>query len=96
MWIACNMLLCNFLFSTANGPNAKRKLVKISFPYEATADDELSLEVGDIVEIDRDDEPGWLVGTKLTGSKAKGLFPDNFSTPISVEEGLAAVKEGMG
>ncbi|XP_003371560.1 SH3 domain-containing kinase-binding protein 1 [Trichinella spiralis] len=61
--------------------------VKANYCYEAENDDELTLQVGDIVAVLKKDceDPGWWYG-ELNGKR--GVFPDNFVSPISAEEAL--------
>ncbi|KAK3818805.1 MAG: hypothetical protein J3Q66DRAFT_178131 [Benniella sp.] len=49
-------------------------------PYEAEKDDELTLEVGDIVMVQDQSDPGWWVGIKVKDDKV-GWFPSNFVDP---------------
>ena len=57
---------------------------KVVFDYVAEASDELSLKIGDIIEIVRKDvADGWWEG-KLGGKV--GVFPDNFVEIIAAEE----------
>ncbi|KAJ8315331.1 hypothetical protein KUTeg_007481 [Tegillarca granosa] len=55
-------------------PLAKKK-AKVTFSYEPENDDELKLEVGEIVEILKQEEEGWWEGS-LNGKI--GMFPSNF------------------
>ncbi|XP_065184304.1 SH3 domain-containing kinase-binding protein 1-like isoform X2 [Sycon ciliatum] len=74
--------------------NKKRRYCKVTFGYAAAADDELSLNVGEIVEIVCDDEEGWYRGLKPDGSK--GVFPNNFAQEISAEEATAGKSDSAG
>ena len=60
------------------------------FSYVATENDELSLEVGDIVEVLDEAEDGWWSG-ELRGKE--GVFPNNFVVEITEEEAMAAKKK---
>ena len=51
------------------------KKAKATFEYEATDDDELTLHVGDMIEVICEVEDGWWRGS-LNGTV--GLFPSNF------------------
>ena len=53
------------------------------FDYEATAEDELNLEINDIVDVIGVVEPGWWQGT-LKGKT--GVFPDNFCELLPEEK----------
>lgn len=44
--------------------------------YDAEKDDELTLEVGDLIMVSDQSDPGWWVGEKVKGGKA-GWFPSN-------------------
>ncbi|KAK9456325.1 hypothetical protein V1511DRAFT_487226 [Dipodascopsis uninucleata] len=63
----------------------KRKLVKAVFKYEAEAADELSLEIGDIVTVTEEVDPGWWIGELVdSGSRPRsGLFPVPYTQVIS-------------
>ncbi|KRX14683.1 SH3 domain-containing kinase-binding protein 1, partial [Trichinella nelsoni] len=67
--------------------NLSKVYVKANYCYEAENDDELTLQVGDIVAVLKKDceDPGWWYG-ELNGKR--GVFPDNFVSPISAEEAL--------
>ncbi|KRX91844.1 SH3 domain-containing kinase-binding protein 1, partial [Trichinella pseudospiralis] len=67
--------------------NLNKVYVKANYGYEAENDDELTLQVGDIVTVLKKDceDPGWWYG-ELNGKK--GVFPDNFVSPISAEEAM--------
>lgn len=51
-----------------------------TFPYSATQDDELSLELGDIIEVLEEVEDGWSRGRQLR-TNTVGMFPTNFVKP---------------
>lgn len=51
------------------------KKAKVTFKYEANDADELTLDVGDMIEVICEVEDGWWRG-KLNGKT--GLFPSNF------------------
>ena len=57
------------------GSGAKRKRCRVEFEYDAAAEDELSLAVGDVVDVLACDDPDWWEGT-LNGKR--GAFPSNF------------------
>ncbi|KAF8982826.1 SH3-domain kinase binding protein 1, partial [Entomortierella lignicola] len=48
--------------------------------YDAEKEDELTLEVGDIINVSDSSDPGWWVGEKVKDGKA-GWFPSNFVNP---------------
>jgi hypothetical protein len=54
---------------------SSQKTCKCTFAYEATNPDELSLAIGDVIVITKQDEEGWWEG-KLNGKT--GVFPNNF------------------
>ncbi|XP_062573779.1 uncharacterized protein LOC134235563 isoform X2 [Saccostrea cucullata] len=60
----------------------KRKKAKVLFDYEPENEDELKIEVGDIVEVIKQEEEGWWEG--VVNGKT-GVFPSNFVEVI--EEG---------
>ncbi|KAF9945204.1 SH3-domain kinase binding protein 1, partial [Mortierella alpina] len=49
-------------------------------PYDAEKEDELTLEVGDLVNVSDSSDPGWWVGERVKDGKA-GWFPSNFVDP---------------
>ncbi|KAF9956827.1 SH3-domain kinase binding protein 1 [Mortierella alpina] len=49
-------------------------------PYDAEKDDELTLEVGDLINVSDSSDPGWWVGERVKDGKA-GWFPSNFVDP---------------
>ncbi|KNC56201.1 uncharacterized protein AMSG_11448 [Thecamonas trahens ATCC 50062] len=60
--------------------------VKSVFDYTAENDDELSFDVGEIIQVLNNDDAGWWVGVILKGGKArgeKGWFPSNFVEPYN-------------
>ncbi|KAK9470576.1 SH3 domain-containing protein [Dipodascopsis tothii] len=63
----------------------RRKLVKCNFRYEAEAEDELSLDPGDIVAVLEEIDPGWWIGELVdSGSPPKtGLFPALYCAVVS-------------
>lgn len=61
----------------------KRKKAKVLFDYEPENEDELKIEVGDTVEIIKQEEEGWWEGV-LNGKT--GVFPSNFVEIISTED----------
>ena len=72
-------ILINFLIITVAGKKAK-----VIFSYDAKKEDELTLNVGDIVDILRvTEEDGWWSGQ--LGSK-EGLFPSNYVEVIEYED----------
>ena len=68
----------------------KKRYARTTFSYVAKDNGELSLEVGDIVEVLDEDEHGWWSGV-LRGKK--GVFPNNFVVEITEEEAMAAKKK---
>ncbi|XP_069129126.1 SH3 domain-containing kinase-binding protein 1-like isoform X1 [Argopecten irradians] len=63
--------------------NTKRKKAKVVFSYEPENADELKLEVGNIVEVLKQEEEGWWEGS-LDGKV--GVFPSNFVEEIEESE----------
>uniref|UniRef100_A0A2M3Z2X1 Putative amphiphysin n=1 Tax=Anopheles braziliensis TaxID=58242 RepID=A0A2M3Z2X1_9DIPT len=60
--------------------------VKATYKYVREDVDELSFDVGDIIDVveyedPEDQEEGWLMGTKA-GTNEKGMFPANFTRPL--------------
>ncbi|KAF9978659.1 SH3-domain kinase binding protein 1 [Mortierella antarctica] len=49
-------------------------------PYDAEKEDELTLEVGDVINVSDSSDPGWWVGERVKDGKA-GWFPSNFVDP---------------
>ncbi|XP_053397839.1 CD2-associated protein-like isoform X6 [Mercenaria mercenaria] len=56
-------------------PAAKKKRAKCVYSYEPENDDELKLEVGDVLDVLKQEEEGWWEGI-LSGKQ--GMFPSNF------------------
>ncbi|KAL5285793.1 BIN1 family protein [Megaselia abdita] len=72
--------------STNDLPPGVLYRVKATYSYDKEDVDELSFEVGDIIQVIEYDDPedqeeGWLMGRK-EGSNDKGMFPANFTRPI--------------
>ena len=65
----------------------KTKVAHVVLPFEAGASGELSLRIGDFIEILKPGEAGWAVG-KRVGTKEKGLFPVNFVEVLGEKESL--------
>nr|XP_019927853.2 SH3 domain-containing kinase-binding protein 1 isoform X8 [Crassostrea gigas] len=61
----------------------KKKKAKVLFDYEPENEDELKIEVGDTVEIIKQEEEGWWEGV-LNGKT--GVFPSNFVEMIGTED----------
>ncbi|XP_028253449.1 CD2-associated protein [Parambassis ranga] len=70
-----------------------KEFCKVTFGFEATHEDELSLKEGDIIHILSKDtgEPGWWRGE--IGGK-EGVFPDNFVTVVTEGEKEAPASRG--
>ncbi|XP_077973564.1 uncharacterized protein LOC120338480 isoform X2 [Styela clava] len=69
----------------------KKRLMKVLFPYKADNADEISLEVGDIIEIVNDVEEGWAEGVNRG---KKGVFPTNFGEMIEGSSGSEESGDG--
>jgi len=72
--------------STDNLPPGVLYKVKATYKYQAEDMDELSFEVGELIDVIEYDDPeeqeeGWLMGAKESTGQ-KGLFPANFTKPI--------------
>ncbi|CAD5112613.1 DgyrCDS1826 [Dimorphilus gyrociliatus] len=65
-----------------------RQRVRVTYEYKAEKEDELSIKVGDIVDVLKQEEEGWWEG-ELNGQK--GVFPSNFAEPI--QEGMTSEEE---
>jgi len=81
--------------------NAKKTRAKVAFSYTPENEDELSLEVGEIVEILKQEEEGWWEGRLASGKV--GMIPSNFVEIVedgdvdkSGDEGNAETKEITG
>ncbi|KAF3702566.1 CD2-associated protein Adapter protein CMS Cas ligand with multiple SH3 domains [Channa argus] len=70
-----------------------KEYCKVTFGFEATNEDELSLKEGDIIHILSKDtgEPGWWRGES---NGKEGVFPDNFVAIISEAEKETATSRG--
>ena len=62
---------------------AYKRLTKVVSSYTAANEEELSLTLGDIVEVLGDDEKGWCRG-RINGKE--GVFPSEFVVSIKEEE----------
>ncbi|XP_050074077.1 myc box-dependent-interacting protein 1 isoform X2 [Anopheles maculipalpis] len=72
--------------TTADLPPGVLYRVKATYKYVREDVDELSFEVGDVINVveyedPEDQEEGWLMGTK-EGTNEKGMFPANFTRPL--------------
>ncbi len=72
--------------TTDNLPAGVLYQVKASYKYAQEDTDELSFEVGEVINVvqyedPEDQEEGWLMGHK-EGTGEKGMFPANFTRPI--------------
>ena len=72
--------------STDNMPPGVLYKVKAAYKYQAEDVDELSFEVGEVVQVIEYEDPeeqeeGWLMGIKESTGQ-KGLFPANFIRPM--------------
>ena len=76
------LLFFSFFIAESSDKTRKRR-AKVAFSYTAENEDELSLALGDVVEILGDDEEGWWRG-RVNGKE--GVFPCNFVEPIPEEE----------
>ena len=70
--------------------NREKRYARTTVSYVAEKDDELSLEVGDIVEVLNKFSDGWWSGV-LRGKE--GVFPNNYVVEITEEEAMAAKKK---
>lgn len=62
-----------------------RTLVKVLYDYEGKAADELSIRVGDIVEVTRTVSDDWSIGENEQGQS--GLFPSTYTEPYDQGSG---------
>ncbi|CAH1955484.1 unnamed protein product [Acanthoscelides obtectus] len=72
--------------TTDNLPPGVLYRVKATYKYNREDVDELSFEVGEIINVIEYDDPeeqeeGWLMGVKETSGE-KGMFPANFTRPL--------------
>ncbi|KAJ6249517.1 tandem ph domain containing protein [Anaeramoeba flamelloides] len=61
------------------------QLVKALFKFEQSNPDEISLEIGDVIEFIREIEDGWSYGKKMSTGIA-GVYPSNYVQPITKRE----------
>eukprot|EP00045_Choanoeca_perplexa_P009485 m.91795 g.91795 ORF g.91795 m.91795 type:complete len:536 (+) comp14916_c0_seq1:224-1831(+) len=73
--------------------SSNKKYCKCTFDYEATADDELDLKVGDVVELVDQDDADWWSGT-FNGKT--GMFPSNFVEETAAPSGGSAPRAAPG
>ncbi|XP_070494747.1 myc box-dependent-interacting protein 1 isoform X2 [Chironomus tepperi] len=76
----------NISATTTNLPPGVLYRVKATYKYVREDADELSFDVGEIIDVIEYDDPedqedGWLMGSK-DGGKEKGMFPANFTRPL--------------
>ncbi|KAM3861011.1 CD2-associated protein [Diretmus argenteus] len=71
-----------------------KEYCKVTFAFEATKEDELTLKEGDVIHLLSKDtgEPGWWRGE--IGSR-EGVFPDNFVTMISEAEQVPMLRGSL-
>lgn len=72
--------------TTDNLPAGVLYRVKATYKYNREDMDELSFDVGEIIQVVEYDDPeeqeeGWLMGIKET-TMEKGMFPANFTRPL--------------
>ncbi|VEN57333.1 unnamed protein product [Callosobruchus maculatus] len=72
--------------TTDNLPPGVLYRVKATYKYNREDVDELSFEVGEVINVVEYDDPeeqeeGWLMGIKETTGE-KGMFPANFTRPL--------------
>ncbi|XP_023270794.1 CD2-associated protein isoform X1 [Seriola lalandi dorsalis] len=77
----------------ADSKSKAKEYCKVTFAFEATNEDELSLKEGDIIHILSKDtgEPGWWRG-EVGG--AEGVFPDNFVVMVPEAEKETPMSRG--
>ena len=63
---------------------------RVTFDYDAQDDDELSLKVGDIISVLREEEKGWWEGQLADKT---GFFPSNFVQLIYEEDPVPVRKQ---
>ena len=75
--------------------SAAKRLVRATFDYTAIEDNDLTLKVGDVVEVLRDENKGWWIG-QLKGKL--GLFPSNYveEAPASADPVIDTDPTGTG
>lgn len=69
------MFISVYIFFRSAGPRYCRAM----FSYQQANPDELSLAVGDIIQVLGEEEEGWWRGQKGT---IRGVFPSNFVIPL--------------
>jgi hypothetical protein len=62
-----------------NNSAVSPRMVKALYPYQATADDELSMRVGDVIQVTRVVSSDWWIGENEDG--VGGLFPSTYTEP---------------
>ncbi|KAI0243954.1 hypothetical protein L0F63_005153 [Massospora cicadina] len=72
--------------NVGSGPGGNK--VRCHHPYVAQQADELTLNLGDVVQVESYNEDRWWLGRNLMTGR-RGLFPSNFVMPLS-EEALDA------
>lgn len=64
--------------------NIRKKRAKVVYSYEPENDDEIRLEVGDYVDVLKQEEEGWWEGT-IEVKGHTGMFPSNFVEMVDEE-----------
>ncbi|KAJ3345683.1 hypothetical protein HDU91_007268, partial [Kappamyces sp. JEL0680] len=60
------------------------KQAKVLFDFDAENENELTIRVGDIVDITEEIDAGWWVGT-IQGTGQSGMFPSNYTEVLKTE-----------
>ncbi|KAK6009315.1 SH3 domain protein, partial [Ostertagia ostertagi] len=70
----------DFVSAVSSKPSQPLQHVITAFAYSAVQDDELTLELGDVIEVLEEVEDGWSRGRQLR-TNIIGMFPTNFVKP---------------
>jgi len=65
--------------------------VRANFDFTAEAPNELSMKVGDIINVIKEIDEGWWQGEMADGSGRSGIFPQNYTTEITPNQTKASV-----
>lgn len=83
--------------NTSGSATPSLPTVRVLFSYTSTADDELSLDVGDLIKVTKEVSAGWWIGENVRSGEG-GLFPRSY-TRVEAEEDvlrLGDFEEGDG
>jgi len=89
--------------ATVPSSNRYIRQVRANFDFTAEASNELSMKVGDIINVIKEIDEGWWQGEMADGSGRAGIFPQNYtsevlpqvSSPVSYGSAVNEVTQSM-